>query len=512
MNTMIEEPEYTPSQKRLFVFGLAAIVLVFYGASIAHFYYTPDETYVYLQYGRNIAHGDGFSFNPHEPAYGVTSPLWTLLIACENFFSIDVVLGTKALDLFIASLGLIVFFMLAIEILRHRILALLATLAFSMNVSFLQWSSSGLETSLAVFLALLAAWYCMRNEYVIGSVIAGLLSLVRPEAILFIVIIIADIFFNTVERRRAIKTVGLSLLAFCLVILPWYIFALRTFGTVLSNSFFADGSTAGSLRGLIAFTAYIGASDAVTAVFFLIGLIIAVRKSRNQMASERTELRMLVLPAGWVIILSVFFLSCGTAIAQRSLLLIIPFITILGFWGMKKIHEEYNLFQRLDYNIFIILTAIILIQNQFVYRHSIQPYMRDIAQGTEDVFQYIASWLETNTSTDAIVTVPDAGVIGYYSHRKICDPMGVVTPEMIKLRHQGYGYNDIMLKRLYFSSCIPDYVIDRASVAERLMDEDLVPLFHRAFYGMRTSDFHVIYYTVYRVRHNAQPKAFLKNE
>ncbi len=393
MTTSIEEPEYTPSQKRLLVFGLAAIILIFYGASITHFYYTPDETYIYLQYARNIAHGEGFSFNPHEPAYGVTSPLWTLLLACENFFSIDVVLGTKALDLFIASLGLIVFFLLANEILRHRILALLATLAFSMNVSFLQWSSSGLETSLAVFFVLLAAWYCMRNEYIIGSIIAGLLALVRPEAILFIFIIIADIFFNTVERRRVIKTIGFSLLAFCVVIIPWYIFALRTFGTIIPNSFFADGGINGSVRGLPAFAALIGASDAITVVFFLIGIIITVRKSRNQSAAERTELRMLVLPAGWIIVLSVLLLCFGNTFAQRSLLLILPFITILGFWGMKKIHEEYNLFQRLDYNIFIILTAMVLIQNQIVYRRSVQPNMRDIAQGNEDVFQYIASWL-----------------------------------------------------------------------------------------------------------------------
>ncbi len=512
MTTTIEEPEYTGGQKRLLVFGLAVIVLIFYGASVTHFYYTPDETYIYLQYARNIAHGEGFSFNPDEPSYGVTSPLWTLLITCENFFSVDVVLGTKALDLFIASLGLIVFFMLANEILRHRILALLATLAFSMNVWFLQWSSSGLETSLAVFLALLAAWYCMRNEYIIGSVIAGLLALVRPEAVLFIFILIADIFFNTVERRQVIKIIALSLLAFCIVILPWYIFALRTFGTIIPNSFFADGGTNGNIQGLPAFAAYIGASDVITAAFFLIGLIVAVRKSRNQTAARRTELRMLVLPAGWIIVLPVFLLCCGSAFAQRSLLLVLPFITILGFWGMKKIHEEYHLFQRLDYNIFIILTAMILIQNQIVYRRSVQPHMRDIAQGTEDVFQYIASWLESNTPPDAIVAVPDVGVIGFHSHRRICDPAGVVTPEMLNIKHQGYTYDDIMLKRLYFSTCMPDYVIDRASVAERLTDEDLVPLFHRAFYGMRTSDFHVVYYTVYKVRHNAQPKAFLNND
>jgi hypothetical protein len=135
--------------------------------------------------------------------------------------------------------------------------------------------------------------------------------------------------------------------------------------------------------------------------------------------------------------------------------------------------------------------------------------MRDIAQGTEDVYQNIASWLEKNTSPDAIVAVPDVGVIGFYSHRKICDPAGVVTPEMLKLRRQGMTYDNIMVKRRYFLHCVPDYVIDRAPVAERLTDEDLIPLFHRAFYGSPKSGDHVLYYTVYRVRHNTQQKAIL---
>ena len=509
MNITFEEPEYTSAQSRLFVFGLALIVLVFYGTSIAHFHYTPDETFRNLRYAGNIASGRGFSFNPHQTSFGVASPLWTLLISCEYFFSIDVVFGAKVLDLFVASIGLIVFFLLSFEILRHRILALLSTLAFSMNTSFLQYASSGLETSLAVSLVLLAVWYCMRNEYIAGSVVTGLLALVRPEAILFLVILAVDIFFNTIERRRVFRKLGGSFLACAVVVVPWYTYAYLTFGTVIPNPFFAESGTHGASSVLAAYVTAVGASDAVTGVLVIAGLLLTIRTRNRRTTSGQADIRMLIIPAGLIVVISLFFLGVEIGRVPRLLIPILPLMTILGFWGMVKIHEEFALFQRFDYNIFIVLTAIILIQNQIVYRKSVQPLMRDSIQGTEDVYQNIASWLEKNTSPDATVAVPDVGVIGFYSHRTICDPAGVVTPEIVTLRRQGMTYDEIMLKRHYRAHCIPDYIIDRAPVAERLTDEDLVPLFHRTFYGRPESGDPVLYYTVYRARHNTQQKAIL---
>src|SRR5262249_45029947 len=39
-----------------------------------------DDSWVHLQFARNIAEGAGFSYNPGVPVAGSTAPLWTLLL------------------------------------------------------------------------------------------------------------------------------------------------------------------------------------------------------------------------------------------------------------------------------------------------------------------------------------------------------------------------------------------------------------------------------------------------
>src|SRR5213594_5210074 len=40
-----------------------------------------DDSWIHLQFARNIAEGAGFSYNPGAPVAGSTAPLWTLLLA-----------------------------------------------------------------------------------------------------------------------------------------------------------------------------------------------------------------------------------------------------------------------------------------------------------------------------------------------------------------------------------------------------------------------------------------------
>ena len=39
-----------------------------------------DDSWIHLQFARNLAEGAGFSFNPGRPVAGSTAPLWTLLL------------------------------------------------------------------------------------------------------------------------------------------------------------------------------------------------------------------------------------------------------------------------------------------------------------------------------------------------------------------------------------------------------------------------------------------------
>src|SRR5262249_50979860 len=40
-----------------------------------------DDSWIHLQFARNLAEGAGFAYNPGVPVAGSTAPLWTLLLA-----------------------------------------------------------------------------------------------------------------------------------------------------------------------------------------------------------------------------------------------------------------------------------------------------------------------------------------------------------------------------------------------------------------------------------------------
>ena len=44
-----------------------------------------DDSWIHLQFARNLAAGAGFSYNPGTPVAGSTAPLWTLLLGAVAF-------------------------------------------------------------------------------------------------------------------------------------------------------------------------------------------------------------------------------------------------------------------------------------------------------------------------------------------------------------------------------------------------------------------------------------------
>ena len=204
--------------KWLLIVALPIIVAVFYITAAAHFSYTPDDTYIYLQFAKNLTHGNGISFNAGTPTYGFTSPLWLFIVSLGGAMGIDLLMVAKVVDLVLASFALIVFYLIAHELIRDVAVAICATIAFSVNAWFMRWAGTGMETSLAVLLMLATMLFCFRNEYFVAIVMAALLSLVRPEAVMIVPIIVADVYVNSFNKRRAINLAGALVLvdeAYC---------------------------------------------------------------------------------------------------------------------------------------------------------------------------------------------------------------------------------------------------------------------------------------------------------
>ena len=93
--------------------GLIAALLLFLALTYGVRGYVIDDTFIHLQYAKNLKQGFGLVFNPGEPVAGTTSPMWSVLLGWLPSFGIELVLWSKLLGWFAAVASLVLFWWIA---------------------------------------------------------------------------------------------------------------------------------------------------------------------------------------------------------------------------------------------------------------------------------------------------------------------------------------------------------------------------------------------------------------
>lgn len=483
---------------------LPVLVLLFYFTASMHFGYTPDDTFIYLQFAKNLVIGNGIAFNAGDPTYGVTSPLWLFLIALGGSLGVDLFVAAKAIDLVIASGAVILFYLAAFELVRDMIVAMLATLAFSLHIWLLRWAGSGMETSLSVLLVLAAFLFCLRNEYLLSVVAAALLTLVRPEAILLAMFIAGDIFINSHDKRSAAGLAAKLSVVYAAILAPWFIYAYATFGTMLPDTALAksrDGFGFATLGdGIWNIASIVGASDGLVVLCLAASGLALWTLLRNGPAEERFYyMRQSFLGIGWALALPALYLLGNVTVVSRYLLLVTPFLTLFAFAFLFGALMRSR-FQRFAYGAMIVFTGLVVVQSQSVYRIVVAPGIDSFEAGMGSSLISIGRWLKEHAKTDEAILAWDIGALGYYSDRKICDAAGLVTPGLIPLVQEGADLKRMVEEKLYEPFCTVRYVVHRAEAPDALAGNPaLVPLFAKPFYRIGLLKMRMEYYTVYQV-------------
>ena len=477
-------------------YGAAVIVLVFYVTASLHFSSTPDETYVYLQYGRNIARGDGFSFNAGLPSYGVTGPLWALLIAGGVKLNLDPYVVAKTLDIVFASMALMAVLAFAFIVTRDRLYALVAAWIFSFDAWFLRWAGSGTEMSLAVLLAMISLWFAYKKEYITSSLVAGLLTLVRPEGVFLFLAAQIDAVLNSRSRMSAVRMVVGSSVLYTMVVGTWLGFAYIHFGMTLPNqlqaSLFRGFSWPAMLTGAFVNVKIVGATQLVLVLFLAGGVVVTVWKTGWQIIREEG------FPLIWAFAVVLWYVLVGVVVGSRQLLLVLPVFVVYGLWGIKRLETASLISPQRGFVILLLVAGISLAQNQVVYRLWVLPSMNSLELGVNECLKPMAYWLRTNTPAGTTILTPQAGVIGYVSERNVFDASGMIAPE-VRREFGNDSYDAGMVGRKYETVIHPEYVIDRSLRPERLTTATLQPVMTRTFPGLGISKPDLLCYTLYRV-------------
>ena len=470
--------------------------------SVPYRLFRPDDLYIYLTFVRNLLARGELSFNPGEPTYGFTSPLWLFLLAGARRLAGDPFAGASASSL-VATLGSVVAaYVLALRLTGARGLAFLCGLTWGWNAWLLRWSWTGLEggaSALCVLAAvLLLQRASARDVFPWGAaVVSGVAPLVRPE--MFGWWLLFGAHRALAARGDARRRIGNALLALAPGLAAaggFACFARLRFGRFLPNTVEAKGTLVPLLADAIPagtrILRIVASTSAVEIIVVAASAVLWLRSGGAKQAIRRGDPDGVVLMAAWAAGLACLYTARGVNVYTRYLLMLVPFVVIGAFAAVAPIWRRGGRGRA----VVACVAAAILAQNAVLDRRTILPATRNYILSMEEVNVYIGRWLAENARPDATVAVPDIGAIGYLSGRRILDLNGLVTPDLIPFKRAG-RIDD------YLEAIRPDYIIDIDADPRHLETHGprlpLRLLFSRPFYNMFVQSPGPAWYSVYEV-------------
>ncbi len=440
--------------------------------------FTAEDAFITFRFAQQIGNGNGFAYNPGDPIYGTTTPLFTLLLAIWSalYSPGNLNLGARLFDV-LASLTSLLFLSAILSRLElPRWGRWSAIVFFIVSSKVLLMDTRGMEMPLVIAL-MLAAWYAAEvDQPIVSGVLCGLLLWTRLDLLCWPIALAAAEF----PRRRR-NAAGL-LTACAAVYLPWILFSLVYFGSAIPHTIIAKWYAFG-MHGLPPFRqaqeilAYLSPLDlspfdvhGTAWVPSLAAGLLTVALAA--VAARRYGAEKTVVAAVLFAVLEFLRLVLSRATFDfhyfYPLLWIVLILAVLGSVALVEwIQRKRWSFpaQSKYYFAALLLAAILLpgIQNAIFVR-SVQTYRN------RESLQAIGEWLQANTPSDATVLVEPLGYIGFYSGRWMLDEVGLVTPAVVNLKKEDFPLDS------YFSYIQPDYYVlhcdDALRLAPALMQPD----------------------------------------
>lgn len=455
--------------------------------------YSPDDTFIYLKYAENLSVGDNFSFNAGEPSYGITSPLWAIMLMIPFIINTDPFWFSKSLDLLFILLSFYIFYRLTEYFFKdNTILRFLALIIFIINPWIIRTSFTGMETSLAVFAVLLIFLCYYTGKFRLMFIVSGLSVLIRPELIFLNLILLLFVF---IYQRSGIKNFQLEFVKYLSIlfftIVPFWIFAYFTFGTIVSNTSLGKSLLTFDFNKIISF-----GSDTLR-VFVLLSPIEAVLAMFASLFVIIKRKQVFMYPVlTWIaVLLAVYFLTSASVMA-RYFMITYPFIVLIAVKFLEFLPMRKGFLT-------MIVFLICITYSQYIFYSYVKPYSLGFSKGINECLIPASKWINQNTNEGSRILASDVGVIGFYSDRYVIDGAALINNDL-ELNRSILQKPAEVRERLHLllDSIETDYLVERDSVAAPLRSSfgyDLEPLEVFTFQRLTVLDPRPKYYTIYKV-------------
>lgn len=400
-----------------------------------------DDTWVHAVYARSFAGGEGFAYNPGQQEIGVTAPLWTVLLSVP--VGLAEALGQRP-DTWVRGLGGLIGFLAALAGYRlagraGRWPALFAGLALSLDPWIVFERFSGMEAPLFTLLLLLFVGALLDGKQGRAGLLAGLLVLTRPEALVLAALGAA---WSLHKGRK----LGRYLAPLAACALPWMAFCFVVSGRPWPSTFETKAvavleprAVLASLSALVADTGW-GWSVLLA---LLVGLI--------SLEGGRRDLGALPLVAGLALLGSVL-LSRPLPVAEetgripyywaRYGLLAWPPLLVVSSAGVASLVRTAwaGLLCRPLYAALLVSPFALIVATAYALPGKLPELSRRFAAECADVEALnvaAARWIDANLPPDALVASHDAGALRYFGGRDVLDIWGNHDQRRMRLERDG---------------------------------------------------------------------------
>ncbi|HEX3554663.1 MAG TPA: hypothetical protein VIA62_15680 [Thermoanaerobaculia bacterium] len=444
-----------------------------------------DDSWIHLQFARNLARGHGLSYNPGHLVTGSTAPLWTALLSLLFLLPGNVIAWVKALGIALHLAGVDATRRLSRELGLSPGLAALAA-GLTLATSWLVWSAlSGMEIPLFILLSLWGMILHLRERAAPGRppLSAGVLAvaaLARPEGVLLLGLAFVDrlLVFAPEEgsqglqgsprwRPPSLRTLLLGVaFAVCALAGPCLFYAWAG-GSVLPTTWAAKGG--GGAHGLLPNQRYLAN---VLNLFFqpqpwmtlLAGAGAVALATRLGTPRDRG-----LLPALWLFGLPLAYSVLTPGPTQmlgnfgRYYFPLFPVLVILGLLALAGPVRALGGLPRSP----VLRMALAILGGGVLFAPTLATllrgedfYVQNVANVQESDVA-IAQWLAARVPPEAVLAVNDIGAIKYLLPNPIVDLASIATPEIRREVQRaaaaGVPWDDAMVAAVERRR--PDYVV-----------------------------------------------------
>jgi arabinofuranosyltransferase len=414
-----------------------------------------DDAYITYRYARNIAIGNGFTYNVGENVLGTTTPLYTLLLAALG--SAISIKEIPNISLLLNSVADIVSVLLLFHIITglkfSKYLASIVSLAYLYNPLRIGVSRGGMETAFVVALILASLYsFIIRKDDRMAALFAGVAFLARPDTILLPLIYLG----YQVIRLKSFPY--RELFIYLLITGPWLVFSAFYFDSLLPHSIIAKSNVyllqpfqaTSTILGYIATrspleylgwpTWVVGLSLLINLWLFIIGSIAVIKRNTHAL----------------ILILFPFFYCLGLMVANPLLFVwyFPPILVLLNSLIIVGVQALFRKPRSKPAATVILLIVGVMVCFEWIALDQPKAGFSSNLRDHEAFYEYVADSLRETIPAGSSIAMPEIGVLGYqFPENRIIDTVGIVTPEAIK-----YQYRSLQ-KGQQFSYAIPNRLI-----------------------------------------------------